>query len=76
MDNYTFEKFWEDLDNGFEIYCDYLGQRYLIYKTAKNSYTQRLINDEIKSPHAKFKIITLKSLQEIFPYLKELEYKI
>lgn len=76
MEDYTFEKFWEDLDNGFEIYCDYIGKRYLIYKTAKNSYTQRLIETETKSPHPKFNIITLKRLQEIFPNLQELEYKI
>ena len=31
-ENYTFEMFWEDLDNGFKIYYNYLGCKYLIYK--------------------------------------------
>ena len=33
--NYTFEMFWEDLDNGFEIYYTYMESRYLIYKMDK-----------------------------------------
>ena len=30
--NYTFEMFWEDLDNGYRIYYTYMDCRYLIYK--------------------------------------------
>ena len=44
MDNkYTFEMFWEDLDNGYKIYYKYMGCKYLVYKLAKNCYKNELI---------------------------------
>ena len=76
MDDYTFEKLWEDLNNGFQIYFVYMEKRYLLYKTAQNCYTQELVSHDYKSPHPKFTVITLKKVKELFPYMEELEYKI
>ena len=41
--NYTFEMFWEDLDNGYKIFYNYLNCRYLMYKLTKNCYKNELI---------------------------------
>lgn len=75
MENYTFNNFEEDLNNGFQIYLTYVENRYLIYKTAANCYTQELIDYDEKNPQPRISIITKKRLREIFKYSKELEYK-
>lgn len=75
MENYTFNNFEEDLNNGFQIYLTYVENRYLIYKTAANCYTQELIDYDEKNPQPRISIITKKRLKEIFKYSKELEYK-
>ena len=46
MDNkYTFEMFWEDLDNGFQLYYNYMdslrGERGVIYDN-KNQSRKRI----------------------------------
>ena len=76
MEEYTFEQFWEDLNNGFQIYFTYMKKRYLLYKTAKNCYTQELVEHDEKTPHPKFTVITLKKVKELFPYIEDIEYKI
>lgn len=76
MEEYTFEQFWEDLNNGFQIYFTYMEKRYLLYKTAKNCYTQELVLHDEKTPHPKFTVITLKKVKELFPYMEDMEYKI
>ncbi len=73
-ENYTFEMFWEDLDNGYRIYYTYLNCRYLIYKLTKNCYKNELINAPEKSPHPKNSIYTLKRVKEIFPFMIDIEY--
>ena len=75
MENYTFNNFEKDLNNGFQIYLTYVENRYLIYKTAANCYTQELIDYDEKNPQPRISIITKKRLKEIFKYSKELEYK-
>lgn len=76
MENYTFNNFWKDLDDGLEIYYKYMGRRYLIYKLTKNCYRQELIKDNNeKSPHPKMSILTLKRVRELFDYMEEFEYK-
>lgn len=37
---YTFEMMWEDLNNGYEIHYTYVRNKYLLFKTAQNCYTQ------------------------------------
>lgn len=76
MEDYNFIKFWEDLDNGFELYYTYMGKRYLIHKNTKNCYTQELITDDEKAPHPRYNTITLKRVKELFPYMEEIEYRI
>lgn len=75
MEDYTFKNFEKDLNNGFQIYLTYVENRYLIYKTAANCYTQELIDYDEKNPQPRISIITKKRLKEIFKYSKELEYK-
>lgn len=77
IEGYNFNKFWKDLDNGLEIYYNYMGRRYLIYKLTKNCYKEELIHDNnVKSPHPKNSVLTLKRVKELFPYMEEMEYKI
>lgn len=73
---YSFNRFWKDLDDGLEIYYTFLGSRYLIYKLTKNCYKQELIRAEKeKSAQPKMSMLTLKRVKEIFPFMEEFEYK-
>lgn len=74
--NYTFEKLWYDLDQGYQIYYKYLDEKYLLSKLTKNCYSQEIIDSKPKSPHPKLTMLTLKRVKEIFPYMEEIEYKI
>ena len=74
-EDYTFTKFWEDLDNGFQILYNYMGKQYLIYKLTKNCYKNELISEEKKSPLQKNAILTLKRVKELFPFMEDMEYK-
>lgn len=73
---YTFEMMWEDLNNGYQIYYTYVNNRYLLFKTAKNCYTRKLISNTSKNPQSRMAILTLKSVKEIFPFMEDIEYKI
>ena len=76
MEDYTFEKMWLDLKNGYEIYYNYVGNRYVLFKTADNCYTQKLLSDSKSNPQPKNLMLTLKRVKEIFPYMENIEYKI
>jgi hypothetical protein len=76
MEDYTFEKMWEDLRNGYQIYYTYVGNRYLLFKTAENCYTQKLLSDHKKNPQPKMLMLTLKRVKEMFPDMEDIEYKI
>jgi hypothetical protein len=43
MENYTFDEFEKILDDGYQVYFTYLKNRFLLFKSAKNCYTQKLI---------------------------------
>ncbi len=43
MENYTFDEFEKILDDGYQVYFTYLKNRFLLFKTAENCYTQKLI---------------------------------
>lgn len=75
MENYTFQQFWKDLDNGYQIYFDYMGIRYLIYKMQKNCYKKEMITEKEKCPIQKHEIITLKCVRELFEFMENFEYK-
>ena len=57
MENYSFEQFWMDLRDGYQIYFDYMDVRYLIYKMQKNCYKKEMITELKKSPLQKNEII-------------------
>ena len=75
MENYTFNHFWKDLDDGLEIYYTYMDIRYIIYKLTKNCYKQELITRDEKSPHPKMAILTLNRVKELFEFMSDFEYK-
>lgn len=75
-DKYTFERSDNELDNGFQIYFTYVNNRYLVFKTTENCYTQQLISVHDKNPQPRMAMITHKRLKEMFPYMEDIEYKI
>ena len=75
MQEYTFVDMWLDLKNGYQIYYTYVRNRYVLFKTAKNCYTQKLLSNNSKNPQPKMSMLTLKRVQEIFPYMEDIEYK-
>ena len=50
--------------------------RYLLFKTAENCYTQKLLSKEKKNPQPKMLMLTLKRVKEMFPDMEDIEYKI
>ena len=76
MEDYTFEKMWVDLRDGYQIFYTYVGNRYLLFKTAENCYTQKLISDHPKNPQPRQTVITHKRIAEMFPFMEDIEYKI
>ena len=75
-EDYTFEMMWEDLDDGYQIYYTYLNNRYLLFKTAQNCYTQKLLTKNKKNPQPKMSMLTLKRVKEIYEFMEDIEYKI
>ena len=76
MEEYTFEMMYEDLRNGYQIYYTYVRNRYLLFKTAENCYTQKLLSKDKKNPQPKMLMLTLKRVKEMFPHMEDIEYKI
>ncbi|MGN1327091.1 MAG: hypothetical protein ACI4VQ_03340 [Clostridia bacterium] len=73
---YTFDRMENELDNGYIMFFTYVRNRYQIFKTAENSYTQQLLTDDLKNPLPRLSIITHKRLKEMYPYMENIEYKI
>ena len=76
MEGNTFEKMWLYLKNGYQIYYTYVGNRYVLFKTAENCYTQKLLSTDKKSPHPRQLMLTLKRVKEMFPHMEDVEYKV
>lgn len=76
MEDYTFEKMWLDLKNGYQIYYTYVGNRYLLFKTAENCYTQKLLSNSKKNPQPRMLMLTLKRVREMFPNMENIEYRL
>ena len=74
--NYEFQKMEEEVSNGYQLYFTYVRNRYLLFKTADNCYTQKLLTDDPKNPQPRLSIITKKRVKEMFPYMEEMEYKV
>ena len=76
MEGYTFEQMWLDLKNGYQIYYTYVRNRYLLYKTSENCYTQKLLTEHEKNPQPRHSMLTFKRIKEMFPHMEEIEYKV
>ena len=75
-EKYTLEMMWEDLNNGYQIYFTYVRNRYLLFKTAQNCYTQKLLSDHPKNPQPRVTMLTLRRVKEMFPDMEDIEYKV
>ncbi len=76
-EKYTFERLWDELNTGYQIYFEYMENRYLLSKVTKNCYSQELISTKNpKSPEPRLSMLTLKRVKEIFPYMENIEYKV
>lgn len=47
---YSFKRMEEELNNGYQIYFTYVRNRYQLFKTSENCYTQQLLTDNPKNP--------------------------
>ena len=72
---YTLGQFSKELDEGYQIFFTYVNNRYLVFKTTENCYTQQLISVHDKNPQPRMAMITFKRLKEIFPHMEDIEYK-
>ena len=73
---YTFKQFDKNLDDGYQIYFTYVRNRYLLFKTAENCYTQKLLDFDEKNPQPRVAMITHKRIKEMFPFMENIEYKV
>lgn len=73
---YTFERFEKELDDGYQMYYTYVRNRYLLFKTAENCYTQKLLSIDEKNPQPRNIVITHRRLKEMFPFMEHIEYKV
>ena len=76
MEEYTFERLWKELNEGYQIYYTYMKKRYILTKLDQNCYSKKIENENEKGPHPREQIVTLKSVKEFFPYMEDIEYKI
>lgn len=76
MEEYSFERLWKELNEGYQIYYTYMEKRYLIAKLSSNCYSRKLLDENDKSPHPREQIVTLKTIKETFPFMENIEYKI
>ncbi|MBR0351390.1 MAG: hypothetical protein IJH76_06210, partial [Clostridia bacterium] len=58
------------------IYYTFVRNRYLLFKTAPNCYTQKLLSTDDKNPQPKMTMLTLKRVREIFPNMEDIEFKV
>lgn len=73
---YTFDRMERELEEGYTIFCTYVRNRYQLFKTTDDCYTQQLLTEDLKNPLPRLSIITHKRLKEIFPYMEHIEYKV
>lgn len=73
---YTFDRMERELEEGYTIFFTYVRNRYQLFKTTDDCYTQQLLTEDLKNPFPRLSIITHKRLKEIFPYMEHIEYKV
>mgnify|MGYP001042397565 CR=1 FL=1 len=76
MEDYTFERLWKELNDGYQIYYTYMDRRYVLTKLSKNCYSRELVNHNGKGPHPRSQIVTLKAVKELFDFMEDIEYKV
>lgn len=74
--NYTFKRFEKELDEGYQMYYTYVRNRYLLFKTTDNCYTQKLLSVHEKNPQPVMAMLTRKRVKEMFPFMEDIEYKV
>ena len=74
--NYTFEKFFKELEEGYQIYYTYVRNRYVLFKTSENCYTQKMLTVHEKNPLPVIEMLTKKRIHEMFPFMENIEYKV
>ena len=74
--NYKFTNFDKDLDNGYQMYYTYVRNRYLLFKSKEDCYTQKLLSDDPKNPQPRMSMLTHKRVKEMFPFMEDIEYKV
>ena len=74
-EKYKFDQFVEDLDNGYKILYEYVRDRYMLYKVNDNCYMQELVEQKSRNPVQEKSLITFKAIKDMFPFMKEFEYK-
>lgn len=70
---YTFDRMERELEEGYTIFFTYVRNRYQLFKTTDDCYTQQLLTEDLKNPLPRLSIITHKRLKEIFPYMEHIE---
>lgn len=75
-EKYTFDRMERELEEGYTIFFTYVRNRYQLFKTTDDCYTQQLLTEDLKNPLPRLSIITHKRLKEIFPYMEHIEYKV
>ena len=73
---YTFDRMERELEEGYTIFFTYVRNRYQLFKTTDDCYTQQLLTEDLKNPLPRLSIIPHKRLKEIFPYMEHIEYKV
>ena len=73
---YTFDRMERELEEGYTIFFTYVRNRYQLFKTTDDCYTQQLLTEDLKNPLPRLSIITHKRLKEIIPYMEHIEYKV
>ena len=73
---YTFDRMERELEEGYTIFFTYVRNRYQLFKTTDDCYTQQLLTEDLKNPLPRLSIITHKRVKEIFPYMEHIEYKV
>ena len=76
MKTNNFEEFEKILDEGYQVYFTYLKNKYLLFKTTENCYTQKLLTIQEKNPHPIMEMLTKKRIFEMFPFMEQIEYKV
>lgn len=74
MKDYTFERFYDDLEKGHKILFTYVRNRYVIFQTAENCYTQKLVQQMSRNSVPENAMITYKAIKQMFAYMEDMEY--